>query len=209
MYELDESLQAWVQVTAGYHSFFETANPSAGWDPDVSPTPPDGGRTPPPGGGDPGDPPPGGGQQPNAKILPSADGDAGILCMGGDPTNFLPVTVTGLRPTHFGGSVLTLIWRGQMLASTQRSVGGGSNQTPPALPAPSGTAPVTCSDEIPVKMENAEYVATHYGWTALNSRNKTMTIRYSTGTTETCRSLGLAGGAVWMVPVAGTCRDQS
>lgn len=198
VYEWDEALQAWVQLSAGYHPFFETAGATS-WDHHVVPVPVGGGP------GDPGDPG-GGAQQPQHG---QPEFDAGILCSGvGDPIDGSRVTVTGLRPATFG-SLQTLIWRGQLLGGhAQRALTGGITSNPAALPAPDRVSPITCADDPIVREAAGQQAAAHYGVRPIGSRGRRVTIRYSTGTTETYQVTGEVGSR-WVSAVPGTCRDST
>lgn len=85
--------------------------------------------------------------------------------------------------------------------------GGGGSTTIVAKPAPESAAAITCSDDLNVRIENAQHAAAHYGLRPLPSqRGRTITIQRSTGTTETYRNTGTIGTG-WMLPVPGTCHD--
>lgn len=115
------------------------------------------------------------------------------------------VTATGNRPINFGGSLLSVIWRGQLLNGSYG--GGGAQRSSVApLPAPSTAEPVTCDSEMEVKSANAQHTAGHYGLKpGPRNRNQRITIRWSTGTVETYYSTGNISN-LWMLPVPDTCK---
>lgn len=115
VYEWNSSTGQWVKLASGYHPFYETEVLRSS---DVIvPSGALGGGG---GGGGGGGVIIQGGQAGVAASDSPADrkgGDATIQC---DTTELPPVIVTA-SPLSFGGSLLTLIWRGQML----NGVGGG------------------------------------------------------------------------------------
>lgn len=71
------------------------------------------------------------------------------------------MTVTA-PPQSFGGSLLTLIWRNQLLNSAGVAAQRSSSSQP--VPAPSTAEPISCGDLDEVRMANAVHTAVHYGF---------------------------------------------
>lgn len=199
LYEWVEGQNAWVLLGSDYNPFFETEEKRS-YDEFV----PDSTLY----GSDPGGPGGGGG---GGYIEPYRGKKAdkiGVQCTVDEPKTMPTVTATGKRPSDFGGSLLTLIWRGQLLNGAYGGGGAQSSAVTRAVPPPPGfSGDVTCSDEVSHRSKNAEHVAAHYKFTPFpRQRNRQITIRWPSGTVETYSNTG-SPATPWMIPVAGTCRS--
>lgn len=192
MYEWDAVSESWFQIAEGYNPAFDFELPTSG--DHIVHLPPS--------------------PTPSPSPVPPYDPQLPVMPQGCSPpppqggTTFPPVVVTASRPSSFG-SILSIIWRGAMLGgAAQRGVGGGgSAPASAALPAHPGSEPVKCDSELVVKISNAQFNASRYGFRPVVSRGRKITIRWSTGTVETYVATGQIGTG-WMMPVPGTCRDR-